>query len=72
MRRADHDPVDRTLHHVGVAAEKLQGGEDAAGHILGGRRFDRVHDPAVFEQHRIGVGAADIDPDAPHANLQLT
>jgi hypothetical protein len=24
----------------------------------------------VIEQHRIGVGAADIDADAPHANTQ--
>ena len=36
-------------------------GDDAAGHIVGGRRFDRMDDPSVIEQHRIRVGAAEID-----------
>lgn len=70
MRRADHDAVKRTRRHVGMTAKQLQRRDDAAGHVLGGRRFDRMHDPAVLKQHRIGVGAANVDADASHANTE--
>ena len=49
MRRADHDPVDRAARHLGVAAQQTEGGDDAAGHILGRRRFDRMDDLAVLQ-----------------------
>src|SRR5207249_6183508 len=66
MRRADHHTVDRAARHLGMAAQEIEHGNDAAGHIFRRRRLDRMHDASVFEQHRIGIGAADIDPDAPH------
>jgi hypothetical protein len=69
MRRADHDAVDRATRHLGVTGQQRERGDNAAGHIGGGRRLDRLHHPAVFKQHRIGVGAADIDPYAAHRSL---
>jgi hypothetical protein len=33
--------------------------------------FDRMHDARAVEQHRIGVGAADIDADASHGQRRL-
>jgi hypothetical protein len=28
-----------------------------------GRRLDRMHDAGILEEHRVGVGPADIDAD---------
>src|SRR5215204_5929750 len=65
MRRADHDAADLPAR-LPVLGEFAERGDDAAGHVRRRRRLYRMHDPAVFEQHRVGVGAADIDADPPH------
>jgi hypothetical protein len=72
MRRADHHAVDAAARHRGVAAKQFPRGDDAAGHVRGRRRLDRLHDAAVLQQHRVGIGAADIDADAPHGGAWNT
>jgi hypothetical protein len=47
-----------------------EGGGDAARDVDGGRCLDGVHDGVAVEQHGVGVGAADVDADAPHANTE--
>ncbi len=66
MRRADHDRVDRAARDFGMAGEFVERRDDALGHVFRRRRLDRLHDAASLQQHRIGIGAADIDADAPH------
>ena len=72
MGRADHDAVDRTARDIRMAGELRECGHDAGGNIRRGRGFDRVYDTSVFEQHGIGVGAADIDADPPHRYALLS
>ena len=45
-----------------------QGGANAGQHVDGGGGFDRGQDLGAVDQHGVGVGAADVDADAPHAN----
>jgi hypothetical protein len=66
MRRADHDAVDFAARDFGMAGEGCECRYDAGGDIRRRRSLDRVHDTPVFEQHRVCVGAADIDADPPH------
>ena len=64
--------VDRTARDIRMAGELRECGHDAGGNIRRGRGFDRVYDTSVFEQHGIGVGAADIDADPPHRYALLS
>src|SRR5438045_5760600 len=66
MRRAYHDRVDPGAGDIRVPGEARQRGEDPAGHVFSCRSLDTMYDARTVEQHRIGVGAADIDADAPH------
>jgi hypothetical protein len=68
MRRPDHDPVDKVPRYVQMRQQLAKRGDDAARHVLGGGRLDRVHNRAVCEQHRVGIGPADIDPDPAHVS----
>jgi hypothetical protein len=67
MRRADHHAVNPPRRDLLVAAQQVERADDAAGDVLARRRFDRVDDAPVFEQHGVGIGAADIDAYAAHA-----
>ena len=72
MRRADHDAVDRAPRDFGMAGQLGQRRHDAGGDIRRRRGLDRMHDVPVFEQHGIGVGAADIDADPPSCSRALS
>ena len=55
----------RLLHQRG------EGARDAGGHIRGRWRLHRRRHRVLFEEHRVGVGAAHVDADAPsHANTE--
>ena len=41
----------------------VQGGDDSAHDLVGGGGLDRLADFVADEEHRIGVGATDVDPD---------
>jgi hypothetical protein len=68
VRGADHDGVDRPPAHRARRREARQRVEDAARHVGRRRCLDGARDLAVLDQHRIGVGAADVDANAPHGN----
>ena len=61
MRESDLGAGD-----VRVPDQARQRGDDPAGHVFSCYGLHRMHDARAVEQHRIGVGAADIDADAPH------
>ena len=51
---------------AGLGEQLIEGGLDAAGHVQGGGRLHRGQHGRVLEQHRIRVGAADVDTDLGH------
>ncbi len=60
-------PSIRPCATSGCAAQRDERGDDAArSHPRVVGVLTAMDDPPVVEQHRIGVGAADIDPDPPH------
>ena len=65
MGGADH-------HRLGIRParrrHRLQRAPHAGQHILGGRGLGGEDHARAIQQHRIGVGAADIDADTPHAS----
>ena len=65
MGSADHHAIHAGAQ-VDGSRQRLDGGDDAAGHIGGGRRLDPVHHLAVADQHDVRVGTADVDADALH------
>jgi hypothetical protein len=63
---ADHDTIDRAAHHCGMVRQLCQSRHDACGDVGRRRALDRLYDLPVFQQHRVGVGAANIDADPSH------
>ena len=51
-----------------VAVQAGERVEDAAGHVWRRRRLDGGAHPPLLDQHRVRVGAADVDADASHPN----
>ncbi len=70
MRRPDHDAADRFARDVGVRRKLRQRSDDAGRDIRRRRRLDRVYNLSVRKQYRVGIGAADVDPDPPHFSRQ--
>jgi hypothetical protein len=70
VRGADHDGVDRT-GGADRGQQLTQRRSDATSHVGRCRRLDRVNDGLAVEQDGVGVGATDVDSDAPHANTDL-
>ena len=66
MRRADDDAVDRATGNVGMRRQFAKRGNDAGRYVCGGGGLDGINDTALFQQDRVGIGAADIDTDPPH------
>ena len=66
MRESDLGAGD-----VRVPDQARQRGDDPAGHVFSCYGLHRMHDARAVEQHRIGVGAADIDADASHDRRRL-
>ena len=66
MRRTDHDAVNDTPRDLRMAGKLREGRNDADSDIRRRRGFDRMHDSPVLEQHRVGIGAADVNADPPH------
>ncbi len=67
MGGPDHDRVEVAARNFGMLAEFGQCCDDPAGDVGGGRGLDRMHDVAAGDEHGVGIGAADIDPDPQHA-----
>ena len=71
VRGADHDGIDRTARpHRGQELAKRR--RDAAGDVGGRRGLDGMDDGVAVEQNRVGIGAADVEADAPHEGKRLT
>ena len=68
MRRADHDGIDGLVADGAGCREAGERVEDPAGHVWRRRRLDGGAHPPLLDQHRIRVGAADVDADASHPN----
>ena len=62
--RADHDAGDLGRRRSGRLQDVSQRGGDAGGHVGSCRRLDLADDRQPVHEHGIGIGAADVDPDA--------
>jgi hypothetical protein len=68
MGGTDHDSRDAAGIDRRLRQQPVQRGAHAAQHIFRGRDLGRCQDMTAVNQHRIRVGAADVDADAPHGN----
>src|SRR5215510_4509680 len=61
MGRAKHHPTDVVRHCCGLLQQLLQGGDNPAGHVSRGGRFDPTDNLLTLHQHSVGVRASYIN-----------